>query len=260
MTETLVAPGRAAGTARGTGRLIAIASGKGGVGKTWLSITLAHALAQAGACPLLFDGDLGLANVDVQLGLPVGRDIGPLLRGDAGPESCITNLPLGFSVLAGRSGSGAFAALPDATIDRLAAQLAGIEGYTHVLLDLGAGLDRTVRRMAATAETLLVVTTDEPTALTDAYAALKLAAHDRPDGDRRVVVNMASSRSAGEKTHATLAQAAEKFLGARPKLAAIIRRDPRVPEAIRRQTPLLTRHPHSDAAADVAALARSLLG
>jgi flagellar biosynthesis protein FlhG len=258
MTETLLVPAPAA-MARGTGKLIAIASGKGGVGKTWLSITLAHALAQAGATPLLFDGDLGLANVDVQLGLPVGRDIGPLLRGETGIEACTTLVPAGFTVLAGRSGSGAFATLPDATIDRLAAQLAAAQGFTHVLFDLGAGLDRTVRRMAATADTMLVLSTDEPTALTDAYAALKLAAHDKPAGDRRIVVNMATSRSAGEKTYATLAQAAQKFLGARPPLAAIIRRDPRVPEAIRRQTPLLTRHPQSEAAADVEGLARALL-
>lgn len=239
-------------------RLIAVASGKGGVGKTWLSVTLAHALSRAGAAVLLFDGDLGLANVDVQLGLPAGRDIGRLLRGDAGLDECLQQVA-GFSVLAGRSGTGAFAALSDATVDHLAGTLALARGYTHVLLDLGAGLDRTVRRMAATAETLLVVTTEEPTALTDAYAALKLAAHDKPAGDRRVVVNMASTRSAGERTYRTLAAAAEKFLGAAPPLAAIIRRDPRVAEAIRRQAPLLARFPQSEAGADVEALAASLI-
>jgi flagellar biosynthesis protein FlhG len=260
MTLSALAPDLPDRPAPHAARLIAVASGKGGVGKTWLSITLAHALARAGARALLFDGDLGLANVDVQLGLATGRDIGPLLRGEAGLEACVQATDAGFSVLAGRSGTGAFAALPDATIDRLAATLAEARGYSHVLLDLGAGLDRTVRRMAATAATLLVVTTDEPTALTDAYAALKLATHDKPDGDRRIVVNLAASRTAGEKTYAALAQASEKFLGARPKLAGIIRRDPRVPDSIRRQTPLLTRHPHSDAAADVEALARGLLG
>ncbi len=240
-------------------RLIAVASGKGGVGKTWLSITLAHALARAGARVLLFDGDLGLANVDVQLGLAGGRDLGLLLAGAADVADAAQPTPAGFSVLAGRSGSGAFAALAEDAVDRLAAMLAAAEGYSHVLLDLGAGLDRTVRRLAALADTLLVVTTDEPTALTDAYAALKLAALDNPPGDRRIVVNLAASRAAGERTYAALAHAAEKFLGRRPELAAVIRRDPRVPEAIRRQTPLLTRHPHSEAAADVEALAGQLL-
>lgn len=264
MTETAVAPeggvrDREATPASRPARLVAVASGKGGVGKTWLSITLAHALARSGAGVLLFDGDLGLANVDVQLGLAGGRDVGPLLAGVAPLEDCVQTSAAGFAVLAGSSGTGTFSALPDATIDRLAAVLAGARGYSHVLLDLGAGLDRTVRRMAATATTLLVVTTDEPTALTDAYAALKLATHDKPGGDRRIVVNLAASRAAGERTYATLAKACEKFLGARPPLAGIIRRDPRVPEAIRRQTPLLTRHPQSEAAADVSALARALL-
>lgn len=246
---------------RSTGRqanLIAIASGKGGVGKTWLSITLAHALTREGARVLLFDGDLGLANVDVQLGLVGGRDLGMLLRGDVAVQDVVQQTSAGFDVLAGRSGSGIFASLADSAVDRLALLLAGTEGYSHVLLDLGAGLDRTVRRLAATADTLLVVTTDEPTALTDAYAALKLAALDNPAGDRRIVVNLAASRTAGEKTYAALAHAAQKFLGARPPLAAVIRRDPRVPEAIRRQMPLLTRHPHSDAAGDVEGLARLL--
>lgn len=240
-------------------RLIAVASGKGGVGKTWLSITLAHALARNGRAVLLFDGDLGLANVDVQLGLAGGRDLGLLLRGERELKDCVQPTAAGFAVLAGRSGSGAFATLADAAVDQLAGTLTAAQGYSDVLLDLGAGLDRTVRRLAASADMLLVVTTDEPTALTDAYAALKLAARDNPRGDRRVVVNLAASRLAGERTYATLAQAAEKFLGARPALAGIIRRDPRVPEAIRRQTPLLVRHPHSDAAADVEALARLLL-
>lgn len=259
MIESLLAPAIAARPGQEAARLVAVASGKGGVGKTWLSITLAHALSLAGARVLLFDGDLGLANVDVQMGLATGRDIGPLLRGESPLERCVQATEPGFAVLAGRSGSGAFAALPDATIDRLAATLAEAHGYTHVLLDLGAGLDRTVRRMAATAATLLVVTTDEPTALTDAYAALKLASHDKPGGDRRIVVNLAASRAGGERTYATLAQACAKFLGSRPPLAGIIRRDPRVPDAIRRQTPLLTRHPHSEAASDVEALARVLL-
>jgi flagellar biosynthesis protein FlhG len=258
MTDSATLPAPPAPAGASTARLIAIASGKGGVGKTWLSITLAHALARAGQRVLLFDGDLGLANVDVQLGLTATRDMGKLLRGEAPLAACVQPTEAGFSVLAGNSGTGAFAALSDAVIDRLAATLAAAEGYSHVLLDLGAGLDRTVRRMAATADTVLIVTTDEPTALTDAYAALKLAARDRPEGDRRIVVNLAASRTAGERTYATLAQAAERFLGARPKLAGIIRRDARVPEAIRRQTPLLTRHPQSEAAADVEALARVL--
>ena len=252
--ETLALP--EAGPA---GRLIAVASGKGGVGKTWLSVTLAHALSRAGKRVLLFDGDLGLANVDVQLGLAPGRDVAPLLRGLAPLEDCVRRTEAGFDLLAGRSGSGSLASLPDAAVDRLALALTEA-AWDHVLIDLGAGVDRTVRRLAATATTVLAVTTEEPTALTDAYAFLKFSAHDKPGADRRIVVNMASSRLAGEKTYNALSAATRKFLGEAPPLAGIIRRDARVAEAIRRQTPLITRHPQSEAAADVEALARGLLG
>jgi flagellar biosynthesis protein FlhG len=119
-----------------------------------------------------------------------------------------------------------------------------------------------VRRLAALADLLLVVATGEPTSLTDAYAVLKLHRRDRPGaataGAARLVVNQAADRAAGERTWRTLDQACARFLGAGVPLAGIIRRDPRVPEAIRRQVPLLTRHPGCPAAADIAALAKSL--
>ena len=112
--------------------------------------------------------------------------------------------------------------------------------------------------MAAWADTLLVLVTEEPTSLTDAYAVLKLHAADRRDGDGRIVVNQAASRPAGERTFATLQRACRTFLGCAPSLGGIIRRDDRVRDAIRRQTLLLTRHPASQAAADVEATARTL--
>lgn len=243
---------------RPAGRLIAIASGKGGVGKTWLAITLSHALAQRGRRVLLVDGDLGLANVDVQIGLPVAHDLSGLLRGET-VEALATEVPeAGFSVLAGRSGSGALAQLAPEQVETILAGLSAARRYDHVVLDIGAGLDRTARRLASVADTLLVVTTEEPTALTDAYACLKLAAIDRPGGDRRVVVNMAGTQVTGERTWLTLRKAAENFLKLSPPLAGVIRRDARVSEAIRRQVPFLTRHPASEAAADIGRVAASL--
>lgn len=113
--------------------------------------------------------------------------------------------------------------------------------------------------MSAWADTLLVVATDEPTSLTDAYAVLKLHAADRHEGDARVVVSLAATRSAGERTFATLQRACATFLGRSPRLAGVIRRDDRVRDAIRRQALLLTRHPACPAAADVEATAAFLL-
>jgi flagellar biosynthesis protein FlhG len=248
----------------GRGPLIAIASGKGGVGKTWLSITLAHALARHGRRVLLFDGDLGLANVDIQLGLTPERDLGAVLTGRASlAESALHHEEGGFDILAGRSGSGALAGLDSVALDMILTTLRqATETYDLVLLDLGAGLERPVRRLAASADTLLVLATDEPTSLTDAYAVLKLHAADRSrrndPGDARVIVNQAVNRVAGERTYETLRRACAAFLGQTPRFAGVIRRDERVPETIRRQGLLLTRYPTCGAAEDIEQVCRAL--
>jgi flagellar biosynthesis protein FlhG len=241
-------------------RLVAIASGKGGVGKTWFSITLAHALAQQGRKILLFDADLGLANVDIQLGLTPTLDLADVIAGRASiAQAAIRHKEGGFHILAGRSGSGMFSGLQPAMLERTLAELRqATADFDLVLLDLGAGLEHAVRRMAAFADTLLVLATEEPTSLTDAYAVLKLHAADRPGGDARVIVNQATSHGSGERTYATLRRACATFLGREPPLAGVVRRDDRVRDAIRRQALLLTRHPACAAATDVARIAEAL--
>ena len=239
-------------------RFLAIASGKGGVGKTWLAITLAHALVRARRRVLLFDADLGLANVDVQLGLMPETDLTALVAGRTDVLGAVTrHEATGLHVLAGRSGSASLSSLPAPSLETLLARLRRETAeYDLVLLDLGAGIDRVARRLAAWCDLLLVVATDEPTSLTDAYAVLKLQVADRPDGDARIVVNQAQSEMAGQRTYVALRRACETFLKRAPPLAGVIRHDAKVRDAIRHQTSLLSRHPNCAAARDVEALAR----
>ena len=242
--------------------MIAIASGKGGVGKTWFAITLSHALAKSGQRALLFDGDLGLANIDIQLGLNAGqRDLGAVLSGRLTLSEAVTRFARGgFDVIAGQSGSGKLAHVPASRLQLLIADLGTLaKGYDRVVLDVGAGVEHTVRRLAGQAGICAVIATDEPTSLTDAYAFIKLTHLERPGSDVRIVVNMASSAAEGERTYHTLHTTCERFLKISPPLLGIVRRDIRVREAIRNQEPILTRFPASAAACDVEAIAAKLI-
>ena len=240
--------------------MIAIASGKGGVGKTWFSITLATALAYAGRRVLLFDGDLGLANIDIQLGLMPEHDVGQAIAGKTRLTRCVSKYSDGkFDILAGRSGSGSLATLPGPRVERLQRELMALAGqYDHVLIDLGAGVDRTVQMLAAKSGRTFLVVNDEPTSLTDGYAFIKLGWSHSPDMRIGVVVNSAESQAAGRKTYETLSKACQNFLKRSPDLAGVVRRDGRVRDAIRAQQPLLLRSPTSEAGADVEAIAKTL--
>lgn len=240
--------------------LIAVASGKGGVGKTWFSITLAHALTRMGKRVLLFDGDLGLANVDVQLGLMPKRDLNDVIRGRLSLDKVIQEFPEGgFDIIAGRSGQASLSALPSQRLAMLRDQLLDVaDHYDVVIADLGAGVDRTVRMIAAAATRTALVVTDEPTSLTDAYAFIKLGNAAGMSKNVSIVVNMAASTPEGEKTYKTLLKACENFLRLTPPMAGIVRSDPKVKDSIRHQTPLLIRSPNAEAAQDVERIARKL--
>lgn len=249
---------RPAGT---TGRTLAIGSGKGGVGKTWFSITLAHALARADQRALLFDADLGLANVDIQLGLLPARDLSDVVSRRIALHDAAMRFAAGnFDIVPGRAGCLGMAALgPDRRLD-LARQIRGVAArYQWLILDLSAGIDETVSSLAAVATTCLVLCTDEPTSLTDAYAFIKLMRRRHAATDIQIVVNQASSHEAGKRTFETLRRSCETFLSFAPQLLGVIRFDARVADAIRHQTPFLTRHPTSNAAIDAEGIASRLL-
>ena len=246
-------------------KLITIASGKGGVGKTWVSVTLAHSLAREGKRVLLFDGDLGLANVDIQLGLMPQRDIGDVIAGEAQLKDVILSYsePGGkssFDVIPGKSGSGALGSLARSTLLEVRTGLIDIANeYDHVLLDLAAGIDPSVMALSAHKGRVLVVMTADPTSLTDAYAFIKINIQRNPKLNLAIVVNNVTNNQEGKRAYEAIRRACEGFLKITPPLLGIIKTDKRVVESIRAQTPLLARHPQSEAASNIQALANEII-
>ena len=152
------------------------------------------------------------------------------------------------------------AALPSQRLTLLRDQLLEVaEDYDVVILDLGAGVDRIVRMLSASAIRTLLVTTDEPTSLTDAYAFIKLGSAAGMSKNVGVIVNQATSKAEGEKTYKTLLKACENFLRLKPPMIGMVRHDPRVKDTIRHQTPILTRSPNSEAAEDIEDIASIVL-
>jgi len=243
-----------------SGQIIAIASGKGGVGKTWLAITLAHLIARTGRKVLLFDGDIGLANVDVQLGLTPKDDLSKVFYSNATLKDIIMPFVPNFDIIAGRSGSGNLASLPAAKLTALKEQLAALTAsYDFILIDLGAGVEEHVRTLAAVASCCIVVVTDEPTSLTDAYAFIKLCLSAEPGMDIRIAINQSATLKEGQKTYASLNKACINFLSMSPPCLGVIRKDGKVKDSIRHQASLIDRAPHCTAATDAATIAIKLM-
>lgn len=245
-----------------TDNIIAIASGKGGVGKTWFSITLAHLLARGSRQTLLFDGDIGLANIDVQLGLTPQRDLGAVFAGQCKLTEAIAPFTTqnNLHIVAGRSGSTSLASLGLTKMQPVGEQLIALASqYDFILLDLGAGIEQHVQYLSSLASRIIVVVTDEPTSLTDAYAFIKLCVTRDNPPEIHMVVNQAASQKEGEKTFSTIERACENFLKFKPACLGVIRKDNKVRDAIRQQTSIITTAPHTTAATDVAAISIKLL-
>ncbi|MFZ4574081.1 MAG: MinD/ParA family protein [Phycisphaerales bacterium] len=244
--------------------VVTITSGKGGVGKTNLSVNLAIALSQLGCRVTLLDADLGLANADVLCGLTPTTRLDSVLDGPSGDRRTLRQLavaaPAGVRLIPGAVGLPRIAELAAPQRDFLVRQLVDIESDSDVVLvDTGAGIGASVLAFVAAANLALVVSTPEPTAITDAYAMVKAAIPLQRHGARiGLVVNQSASVGEAEATHARIAGVAERFLNMRPEYLGSVRRDEAVPRSVRARSPFLLACPRAGASEDVRRLARGL--
>ena len=252
-------------TKKPMGRITAIASGKGGVGKTFIAVSLARALAERGDRILLFDGDLGLANVDIQLGVQPEFNLNHVMNGQATLSEAVMRIaggaanPGGFDLLPGSNGVSAVADLSPRDVQRIAAGIQALSfSYDRSIIYLAAGIGHGVLKLAAEADEVLVVALDEPASLTDGYAFVKLLRGRQPHARIGIVANRVKSRVEAARVHSAFARACTTWLGFEPGNAGAVHEDSHVKAAMRAQT-LLSRHaPGSKALTDVEILASSV--
>jgi len=253
------APSRA--TPRDATRVIAIASGKGGVGKTNLAANLGIALSRRGKRVLLFDADFGLANVDVLLGLQPERTLRDVVSGRCQLGEVVIEAAHGLRVVPGGCGLRELVDLDGFRRGRLLRQLADIEAdYDFVLVDAAAGVGADVTSFVSAVGEAIVVTTPEPTSLTDAYALVKVTLSQAPGTRFAVVVNSARGATEGAAAASRLQAVAQRFLGASLPLWGILPFCDEVPRAVRRQVPTLTAYPECSFSLALEQLGRRLLG
>jgi len=230
------------------GAVVAITSGKGGVGKTSLTVNLAAALARLGHQVGILDADLGLGNIDVMLGLTPGAHVGDVLGGDVPLESVMVDGPGGIRVVPAASGVPGLTALTPLQWTRLADAVQTLRASLDFLLvDTSPGVTDNVLDLAALADRVIVVTSYEPTAIVDAYAMVKLLRAGDAGCEIGVVVNAARDAGEGQLVFRQLDAAAQRFLGRGIRYDGFIARDENLSDAVLDQRPLVSHLPESPA-------------
>ncbi len=269
MTEVLTSPNYTMAQAslplRPYGKVLAVTSGKGGVGKTFVSANLACALAKRGHRVLVMDADLGLANLDVVLNLSPKLTLHDVFTGKAKLEEAIVRAPGGFSVLLAGSGMVEYSRLTHEVREDFLHIIGGlVPHYDVVLLDTGAGISDVVLFAVSLASEVLVVATPEPTSLTDAYATIKVLVGQQTRQTVRMIINQTARVGDGRAITRQLQQVLDRFVVTEPgrstRLVHMgdIPADPTVRQAVMRRQLLMQMAPGCPAGLAVSQLAAKL--
>jgi flagellar biosynthesis protein FlhG len=239
--------------------VLAVTSGKGGVGKTNVAVNLAARLARMSRRVLLVDADLGLANADVICNCGGGANLGHVVAGRRRLSDIMVDGPGGFSLIPGASGLAQMAALSEMDHTRLLHDLKQVESeHDLIIIDTGAGISPNVLSFVEAADEMLLVTTPEPTSITDAYALIKTVSRRREATRVNLLVNMARDREEARRVFDRLNAVCRRFLGLSLHNAGFVPLDPRVGNAVRRRTPFVISDRDCPAAMSITQLAHKL--
>ena len=231
-------------------RIIAVTSGKGGVGKSNISVNLAIAFAQTGKKVVLIDGDLGMANVNVLLGITPKANLLDVLNKKKKMSDIILNTELGIQIIAGANGFSTIANLTDEQRDFFAEEFTTLSSFDVIIIDTGAGVSENVLRFIESADEAYVVTTPEPTAITDAYGLIKIIATEFSNSQivMKLIVNKVHSADEGKRIAERIITIVAQFLNAPVEYLGFIYDDSVVTSSVLRQKPFMVSQPNSKAA------------
>lgn len=241
-------------------KVIAVTGGKGGVGKSNITLGMAICMARQDKKVMVLDADLGLANLDVMLGLRPKRNLGHVLAGECELSEAIIEGPYGIKIVPATSGTQAMTELSHAQHVGLIRAFGSLEEETDILLiDTAAGISDMVVSFSRAAQDVVVVVCDEPTSITDAYALIKLLNREHKVQRFKVVANMVRSYREGRELFAKLSLVTERFLNVSLELVACIPLDDNVRQAVKKQKIVVDAFPRSPAALALSALANKAL-
>lgn len=246
---------------KGQTKVISVTSGKGGVGKTSFAINLAAALTHLGKKVLVFDADLGMANIDVLLNVKPDYDILDVIDGDKTVKEILVSCPQNFSIVPGASGMQQLAYLSDSQFNKIISGFNEIQDdYDYMLIDTGAGLSKNVTNFLLASDEVFLITTTEPHAIMDAYSITKVMMDLKAEKRINLIVNRCDSEGEALSVAEKMRSTGQKFLNADINYLGYILEDKNVSKSIKSRTPLLSYNPDSPASKCIKSIAKSCTG
>lgn len=241
-------------------KIITVTSGKGGVGKSNFIVNLAITLSKEGKKVLLFDADIGMGNDDVLMGIYHKYNIMDVINGEVSIEEGIIEGPNGIHLLPGGTGINNIEDLTEEQREKFISEIDNVDGYDYILIDTGAGINRTVLAFVASSDEAIFILTPEPTSLTDGYSLFKALKHFKIETHVNIVINRALSEEEGRATFSKFDLATRRFLNRYPTYLGCIYEDKHLTMAVRNQTPVVIKYPKSEAARSIVRVAARVMG